>query len=382
MKKQKICIIGGGLTGLITAIVLSKLNCEIDLITGNINRDLKVNRTIAISESNFHFLNKIGEFEFLKKDVWFCSIMKLYTEGKNKNLLEIFELNKESKKEKVLYMLENSKIMRKIINKIKKNKSITIKDNTKASSILNSGLLTSVKFKNNISNYNLVIVCAGNNSDLLKSIFNDSPIYNSYEETAITTTITHSSIKNNTARQFFLNNEILALLPISNIQTSIVWTIKNNKSNKNLIFLKNKIKFYAKNFLKNVKTRNKIEFKNLNLLIRKKYFSNRTLLFGDALHVIHPFIGQGFNMTLRDLISLEKILKKKINLGLDIGSPDILSEFCNEAKPRNFAFLLGADILKSSFSYKKFRDGLLKIANKNIFIKNVFFDFANKGFKF
>ena len=36
MKKQKICIIGGSLTGLVTAISLSKLNCTIDLIPGNI----------------------------------------------------------------------------------------------------------------------------------------------------------------------------------------------------------------------------------------------------------------------------------------------------------------------------------------------------------
>ena len=40
MKKQKICIIGGGLTGLVTAISLSKLNCEIDLITGKIPKNL------------------------------------------------------------------------------------------------------------------------------------------------------------------------------------------------------------------------------------------------------------------------------------------------------------------------------------------------------
>ena len=38
MEKQKICIIGGGLTGLITAITLSKLNLKVDLITGNINQ--------------------------------------------------------------------------------------------------------------------------------------------------------------------------------------------------------------------------------------------------------------------------------------------------------------------------------------------------------
>ena len=38
MKKQKICIIGGSLSGLVTAIALSKLYCEIDLITDNQNQ--------------------------------------------------------------------------------------------------------------------------------------------------------------------------------------------------------------------------------------------------------------------------------------------------------------------------------------------------------
>ena len=57
MKKQKICIIGGSLTGLVTAISLSKLNCEIDLITGNLVSNLKSTRTIAVSEDNFNFLN-------------------------------------------------------------------------------------------------------------------------------------------------------------------------------------------------------------------------------------------------------------------------------------------------------------------------------------
>ena len=35
MNQQKICIIGDGLTGLITAAILSKLNICIDLYSGN-----------------------------------------------------------------------------------------------------------------------------------------------------------------------------------------------------------------------------------------------------------------------------------------------------------------------------------------------------------
>ncbi len=382
MKKQKICIIGGGLTGLVTAISLSKLNCSIDLITGNAMQNLKSNRTIAVSENNFDFLNKLNISESLKKEVWTCSIMQLYTEIKNEKFSKIFELNNENKQEKILYMLENSKIMKLMMSKIQQIKSISVKNHKKVSSISTSGLLKSVKFNNNISKYNLVIICTGYNSSLIKNIFNDQMIENSYKESAITTILSHSSHKNNTVRQIFLENEILALLPISNTKTSIVWFVKNDVRKKNDLFLKKKIKLYAKSYLKNIKFATNIEYKGLNLLIRNKYYLDRTLLFGDALHVIHPFVGQGFNMTLKDLACLEKILTQKINLGLDIGSLDVLSEFSSETKPRNFAFSVGVDLLKNSFSYKKLRNGILMILNKSNFAKDIFFEIANKGFRF
>ena len=94
MEKQKICIIGGGLTGLITAITLSKLNLKVDLITGNINQYIKSNRTIAISQNNYDFLKKLKIFKFSKKEFWPCSKMKLYTEAKKKEFTEIFEIMK------------------------------------------------------------------------------------------------------------------------------------------------------------------------------------------------------------------------------------------------------------------------------------------------
>ena len=382
MEKQKICIIGGNLTGLVTAIALSKLNCQIDLITGNANLNHKSNRTIAISEDNFDFLNKLNIKKSLKKEMWPCSIMKLYTEIRNEKFSKIFELNNDNKQKKVFYMLENSKIIKFMISKIKQIKSISIKSNEKISEISTSGLLKSVKINNNKFKYNLIIICAGNNSRLVKNIFNDQIIENSYKETSISTILTHSSLKNNTARQIFLDDEILALLPISNTKTAIVWSIKETTKEKNNLLLRKKIKFYAKNYLKNVTFTTNIEYKDLKFLIRNQYFQDRTLLFGDALHVLHPFVGQGFNMTLRDLASLKKILSKKINLGLDIGSSDILSEFSNETKPRNFAFSICVDFLKNSFSSKKLRNDVLKILNKSNFAKDILFNIADKGFKF
>ena len=387
MEKQNICIIGGNLTGLVTAITLSKLNCQVDLITGNINQNLSSNRTIAVSGNNFDFLNKLNINKSLKKEIWPCSIMKLYTESKNKKFSEIFEINSDNRQKKILYMIENSKMMKFMINKIKQIKAISVKNHEEISEISTSGLLKSVKFNNNRFRYNLIIICAGNNSSLVKNLFNDQVIENSYKETSITTILHHSPLKNDTVRQIFLDNAILALLPISNTKTSIVWSVKENIIKKNDLLVKKKIKFYTKNYLQNSTFATNIEYKDLKFFIRNEYYQERILLFGDALHVVHPFVGQGFNMTLRDLVCLEKILRKKINLGLDIGSSDILSEFSKETKPRNFAFSVSVDLLKNSFSirnkyFKKIRNNILKILNRNNFIKDIFFNIADKGFKF
>ena len=56
MKKHKICIVGGGLTGLISALVLTKKGLDIDLIVENTSPKNKDLRVTAISEKNMEFL--------------------------------------------------------------------------------------------------------------------------------------------------------------------------------------------------------------------------------------------------------------------------------------------------------------------------------------
>ena len=386
MIKQKICIIGGSLTGLVTAISLSKLNCEIDLIVNNTSQNFLSNRTTAVSEDNLKFIKNLNIVKSLKKEIWPCSSMKLYADKKGENFSKIFELDNRHIKKKILYMLENKKLIKMMLQKIKTIKSISLK-NYKVSEISNSGLLKSIKFNNKNFNYNLIIICTGSNSSLVKNFFNDKILENFYDETSVTTIINHAITKNDTVRQIFLHDEIFALLPISNTKTSIVLTLKKEIKNNKDIFIKKKIKFYAANFFERITFSNKIEYKDLNSLIRSNYYHDRTLLFGDALHSVHPFVGQGFNMILRDLASLEKILSKKISLGLDIGSSDSLAEFAGIAKPRNFAYAIGIDLLKNCFSLKNestknLRNDLFKIINKNNFTKKILFNIADQGLKF
>ena len=382
MGKQKICIIGGSLTGLATAISLSRLDCNIDLIASNFENNIRSSRTLAISENSLNYLNKLNIFNSTKQELWPCSIMKLYTQSKDKKFLELFEINNNSKSKKILYMLKNSKFKNQMISKIKKIKSINIKSNNKINEVYSSGHLKCIKYGGKEYKYNLVIVCTGSNSFLVNKLFGNQFINNSYKEKSITTILKHNSLENNIARQIFLNNEILALLPVSNTKTSIVWSVKNDLYKKNDKIIKEKIKFYVKDFIGKISFTEKIESKDLNFLICKNYYKDRILLFGDALHVVHPFAGQGFNMTIRDLESLEKILYKKLNLGLDIGTADILEEFSSKTKPRNFIYSMGIDLIKNTFSFKKFRNNVLKILNKSNIAKNMFYDIANQGFKF
>tara|TARA_Y100000590_G_scaffold4227_1_gene5589 strand:+ start:7881 stop:9041 length:1161 start_codon:yes stop_codon:yes gene_type:complete len=385
MKKQKICIIGGGLTGLITAIAISKLNIDIDLITENINQKSETSRTIAISQNNLDFIKKLDIFNKENKKLWPCSKIKLYSEIKNNKFPEIFEINNNYReKEQVLYMLKNSTLKKEMIKKIRKINSISIINNKIISKISSAGSLMGIKLSNRTNKYNLIIICTGSNSTLVKNNFSQSSLEHTYEEVSVTTIIDHNYLKNNIARQIFLDDEIMALLPLSNKKTAIVWSIKKKIFKNDDDLIKKRIKFFTKNFLSNIKFLNKIEYKNLNFLIRNKYYKERILLFGDALHVVHPFAGQGFNMILRDLGCLEKIFAKKIGLGLDIGNSDTLNEFSDETKPKNLIYSVGLDALKKTFSLKNQlikdkRNNLLRILNSNNFTKKIFYRIANSG---
>ncbi len=387
MNRQKICIIGGGLTGLMTAATLSNLNLDIDIITENSNQIINSCRTTAISQENYNFLE---ELKFSKKNFWSCSKMKLYIDNENK-FLKVFEVNKtNTKNKKIFYMVENKKLISDLNKLIKLSKSTKLLVKKKNLEIINTNLLKGIKFEKKInSQYNLIIVCTGNNSQLTKNFINGEIYKHSYDELAITTILKHEHLDNSVARQIFSDEAILALLPISNNKTSVVLSIKKNHSKEkiNNTMLRKKIKFYARDFLKKIEFNSNFEMKELNLSIRKKYHSKRVLLFGDALHLVHPLAGQGTNMTLRDLKVLKKILNNKINLGLDIGSDDVLSEFEKMTKAKNFAYSLGIDFIRKSFKFKKkplksFRNRIMIEINKNNILKNIFFNIANKGLRF
>lgn len=57
----------------------------------------------------------------------------------------------------------------------------------------------------------------------------------------------------------------------------------------------------------------------LSLNHANSYVSKRVALIGDAAHTVHPLAGQGVNMGFGDAFSLSKVIAEGIAVGSDIG---------------------------------------------------------------
>jgi 2-octaprenyl-6-methoxyphenol hydroxylase len=235
--------------------------------------------------------------------------------------------------------------------------------------------------KKNISfldNYELIINCDSSNS--VTNRYFSKKIIKKYNSYAYTTIIKHDQILNDTAFQIFTKKGPIAFLPLSNRETSVVYSIHGSNDKKN-INVEQLIK--EKNFkykIKNIEKINSVELKSLNL---RSYYHKNILAFGDLLHKIHPLAGQGFNMTIRDIKILLDIIKKRVDIGLPLDS-SVNLEFQNTIKHKNFIFSNGIDVIHEFFNIeRKIKSNLLsksvKLISNHPRINKMFTDIADRG---
>ena len=291
---MNICIVGDGLTALSLAKNLINKKINVYFYHKNKIENLSSSRTIGISKNNLEFFRK-EIHKIPKKILWEIKKIEIYSEKLEKENLLRFENDKD----KLFYMVKNDNLYESLISKISKNKFF------KKSLIKNDFFYTDLLKKNK---FDLIINCESNN--FLTKKFFVKKIDKNYDNLAYTTVLEHQKIENNIATQIFTRNGPIAFLPISNSQTSVVYSLdtKNKKYNDDevldLIDQNNpKYKIQKKPKLSSFK----LSSSNL-----RNYHHENILAFGDLLHRIHPLAGQGFNMTIRDIKVLSEIIQKKI----------------------------------------------------------------------
>jgi 2-polyprenyl-6-methoxyphenol hydroxylase-like FAD-dependent oxidoreductase len=155
MKKQRICIVGDGLSGLMSAIALNNLpNLEVHLIAKK-NKSLNDKRTTAISESNFNFFHDIMSKTHAKL-FWPSKKINLFYETNDQ---KINFLNFNEDVNNLMYVFENNKIKEILLKEIKKKKIKIIQKK-----------ITRIT---DLDTYDLKVLCLGRESKIYKNIINN-----------------------------------------------------------------------------------------------------------------------------------------------------------------------------------------------------------------
>ncbi len=353
---MRVCILGGGISSLTLAKALVNQNIYVDLFSSQKISTPDTSRTLGISKSNTVFFKKY--IIDIEKIIWKIKKIEIFTENlKNEKLIN-FENNIE-----LFSLVKNFELFELLKKNLYKSKYFKIIN------------LKNFKY---LDNYEIVINT--DFSNFINKKFFNRKIIKKYNSTAYTTIIKHSKINNNIASQIFTKKGPLAFLPISSNQTSIVFSLNDEKNvtNDSIVNLINKYNFKYK--IEKIDKIKSFELTSVNL---RSYYYGNILAFGDLLHRIHPLAGQGFNMTIRDIKILLEIIKNKKELGLSLDS-SVNREFEKKIKHKNLIFSYSIDFIHEFFNLeRKFNNNFLsksvQILGKNNSINKLFKKIADQG---
>nr|AKF43248.1 FAD/NAD(P)-binding oxidoreductase family protein [Francoa sonchifolia] len=88
----------------------------------------------------------------------------------------------------------------------------------------------------------------------------------------------------------------------------------------------------------------------LSLMHANDYASKSVVLIGDAAHTVHPLAGQGVNLGFGDAFSLSKIISEGIAVGTDIGELSLLKKYELERKSANIMMMAVLDGIQKAYS--------------------------------
>ena len=360
---MRICLLGKSLTNLVLANVLANKKLEVDIYYTS-KLDLQKSdspRTLAISNENYTYLKKNKKKLNLKS--WPTQKINIYIEKKSSE--KLYEFKNSNKNN--FFLIKYNEIYNSFLKDLKKNKYINFIKSKKKSDLH----LINKK-------YNLIINTE-TKSNITKKFFSKK-FEKNYYSSAYTLIISHKKIKNNIAMQIFTKHGPLAYLPLSNFQTSIVFSYSGkNKIDYNEI--KKKVVKFSNKY--EITKFGKIENFQLKFSSLRNYHYNNILSFGDLIHKVHPLAGQGFNMNIRDIKILSEIIDAKICLGLEIDS-SVASDFEKKTKHLNFIYGSGLDFIYNFFNLdnrlnNSISDPLFKLFRKNNILNNYATYFSDKG---
>ena len=353
-------IVGGGLVGLTLALALGEHGIDVGLIE---RADLDAHlapgfdgRASAIASSCARMLRALGLGPVV--DASGCPIHAIrVTDGLSPRLLH-FDSAEAEPADPLGYMLENRALRAGLLDRLRGHPHVrlyapanitqTERGEHRARIQLADGreLLAPV-----------ILACDGRPSALRRDAGIRLATWR-YDATAIVTMLSHEKPHGNVASELFYSAGPFAQLPMTDLadgrhRSALVWTVRNRDAQGVKALTERAFAHEAEKrmggFLGRIDVIAPVQSFPLNLQHAERYWANRLILVGDAAHGIHPIAGQGLNLGLRDVAALTEVLAASLQLGLDIGHPDVARKFERWRRSDNFTTAFATDALVRLF---------------------------------
>lgn len=347
--KKAIIIVGANLTGLFTALFLSKLGQSCILVDKNdISIPLKHDgRAIALSYGSKQILEEIEAWKHIFP--FAGTIKEIRVTDQHSPLFLHFDNSCT-----LGYIVESSDLQRIAYELASNDPNIKIYDKSSYELIDNNQDEVIIKINDIVLKTHLLIAADGKFSNLRK-LSNISSFQRDYQQSAIVCKVQHELPHQNIAQEIFLPSGPFAILPLKDpCQSGIVWTETAEIAKTILDMEETKISYFLKqkfnNYLGDINLISEVISYPLELIMAKKYYHNHIMLIGDAAHAIHPISGQGFNLAIRDIDALKTIYQKYEKLGLKLGCYQSLEEYQKLRMNDNISMAVITDCLNQLFS--------------------------------
>ncbi|MGO4503899.1 MULTISPECIES: FAD-dependent oxidoreductase [unclassified Dyella] len=177
-----------------------------------------------------------------------------------------------------------------------------------------------------------------------------------YAQRGVVAHVTTERAHEGTAWQRFLDTGPLALLPLADGRSSIVWSLPEAEALR-VLALDDQAFFDALGVASDFRLGRitgataRAAFP-LRLQLAETYQAERFVLLGDAAHAVHPLAGQGVNLGLRDVVELRNTLVAARDAGSDIAAPHVLRRYARRRRSADTMDALGFDALARIYAWQ------------------------------
>lgn len=149
-----------------------------------------------------------------------------------------------------------------------------------------------------------------------------------YQQMAVIANITTAEHHQGRAFERFTSTGPLALLPMSEGRSALVWCQARADQDKveqwsDDVFLQQLQRAFGWRLGQMLKTGRR-EIYPLRQISAGSQISHRLALVGNAAQTLHPIAGQGFNLGMRDVVTLAETLAEAVHSGHDLGAYPVL----------------------------------------------------------